>query len=227
MKKYVLMAGLALGAAGFITTTTQSCVAIATTVGLSVLKKILVGGVTKGLGIFKDKNSFLGNELISAALPQKLKDINSTLEKIGLGNLVTKEKGYIADAAAFVAPIAEPILVNTINNMTSADAQNIANGGSGAATAYLKEKAGAQLMAALAPQVDAKLNEFGIVRSINLALQGNNLFGGLLGNQTSNNGSSATLGLSNLASQQLVNGLFSIIENYEKTSPENPMNVIK
>ena len=227
MKKYVLMAGLALGSAGFIATTTQSCVAIATTVGLSILKKILIGGVTKGLGIFKDKNSFLGNELISAALPQKLKDVNSTLEKIGLGNLVTKEKGYIADAAAFVAPIAEPILVNTINNMTSADAQTIEQGGSGAATAYLKEKAGAQLMAALAPQVDAKLNEFGIVRSINLALQGNNLLGGLLGNQNSNNGSSVTLGLSNLASQQLVNGLFSIIENYEKTSPENPMNMVK
>ena len=43
---------------------TQSCMTIATTVGLSVLKKILIGGVSKGLGIFKDKNSFLGNELI-------------------------------------------------------------------------------------------------------------------------------------------------------------------
>lgn len=225
MKKYILMAGLALGSVGIITTTTQSCAAIATTIGLSVLKKILIGGVTKGLGIFKDKNSFLGNELISAALPQKLKDINSTLEKIGLSNLVTKEKSYIAEAAAFIVPIAEPILVSTINNMTSEDAQRIAQGERGAATAYLREKAGAQLMAAIAPKVDAKLNEFGIVKSINLALQGNSLLGGLLGNQNSN--STATTGLSNLAATQMVNGLFSIIENYEKTSPENPMNVLK
>ena len=70
---------------------------------MTVLKKILIGGVSKGLGIFKDKNSFLGNELINAALPQQLKDINSTLEKLGLSNLVQKEKGYIAEAAAFVA----------------------------------------------------------------------------------------------------------------------------
>ena len=49
MKKYILAAGLALGSVGIITTTTQSCMTIATTVGLSVLKKILIGGVSKGL----------------------------------------------------------------------------------------------------------------------------------------------------------------------------------
>ena len=55
MKKYILAAGLALGSVGIITTTTQSCMTIATTVGLSVLKKILIGGVSKGLGILKLK----------------------------------------------------------------------------------------------------------------------------------------------------------------------------
>lgn len=225
MKKYVLMAGLALGSVGFITTSTQSCAAIATTVGLPILKEILIGGVTKGLNIFKDKDSFLANELISAALPQKLKDINSSLEKIGLGSLVAKEKSYIADAAAFVAPIAEPILVNTINNMTTEDAQRIAQSGSGAATAYLKEKSSAQLIAAIAPKVDAKLNEFGIVKSINSSLKGSNLLGSLLGNQNTN--TTATTSLSNLATEQMVNGLFGVIENYEKTSPKNPMNILK
>ena len=84
MKKYILMAGLALGATATIITTTQSCVAVATTVGLSLIKKILIGGITKGLGIFKDKDSFLANGLIDKALPDQLKSINSTLEKIGL-----------------------------------------------------------------------------------------------------------------------------------------------
>jgi hypothetical protein len=125
MKKYIIMAGLALGATGFIVTSTQSCVAVATTVGLSLIKKILIGGITKGLGIFKDKDSFLANGLIDKALPDQLKSINSTLEKIGLSNLVSKEKSYIADAAAFIAPIAEPILVNTVQNMTSEDAQKL------------------------------------------------------------------------------------------------------
>lgn len=223
MKKYILMAGLALGATGTIITTTQSCVAVATTVGLSLIKKILIGGITKGLGIFKDKESFLANGLIDKALPEQLKSINSTLEKIGLSGLVTKEKSYIADAAAFIAPIAEPILINTVQNMTSEDAQRIVNGGRGAATAYLREKASAQLMAAIAPKVDAKLNEYGIVRSINTALKGNSILGALTGSQNT----SASGSLSTLASEQLVNGLFNIIENHEKTSSENPMSIIK
>jgi hypothetical protein len=58
MKKYIIMAGLALGATGFIVTSTQSCVAVATTVGLPIIKKILIGGITKGLGIFKIKKVF-------------------------------------------------------------------------------------------------------------------------------------------------------------------------
>lgn len=217
------MAGLALGATGFIVTSTQSCVAVATTVGLPIIKKILIGGITKGLGIFKNKESFLANGLIDKALPEQLKSINSTLEKIGLNNLVTKEKSYIADAAAFIAPIAEPILVNTVQNMTSEDAQKIANVGKGAATAYLREKAATQLMSAIAPKVDAKLNEYGIVKTINTALQGNSFLGALTGNQTS----TASSSLSKLASEQLVNGLFNIIENHENTSPENPLNFIK
>lgn len=217
------MAGLALGATGFIVTSTQSCVAVATTVGLPIIKKILIGGITKGLGIFKNKESFLANGLIDKALPEQLKSINSTLEKIGLNNLVTKEKSYIADAAAFIAPIAEPILVNTVQNMTSEEAQKIANGGKGAATAYLREKTATQLMSAIAPKVDAKLNEYGIVKTINTALQGNSFLGALTGNQTS----TASSSLSKLASEQLVNGLFNIIENHENTSPENPLNFIK
>lgn len=56
-------------------TTTQSCVALATSnVGLAVLKQILLGGITKGLNIFSDKDSFLANQLIEAAMPQNLKD---------------------------------------------------------------------------------------------------------------------------------------------------------
>ena len=59
MKKYILTAGLVLGSLGFITTSTQSCMAVATTVGLPIIKEILIGGVSKGMSIFKDKDSFL------------------------------------------------------------------------------------------------------------------------------------------------------------------------
>lgn len=207
-----------------VATTAHSCMALATTsVGLSIIKKILTGGISKGMTIFKDKNAFMSNELINQAMPSQLKSINSTLEKLGLSNLVSKEKEYIAEAAAFAANISEPILLNGVNNLTTDDTARIAQGGSGIATQILREKTESQLIAALAPKVEEKLNEFGIVKSINTALKGNNIIGSLLGQSNSQDASS----LSKLASQQMVNGLFSIISNYEKQNTDLLTNALK
>jgi len=208
----ILVATMAVATLG---TTTQSCLALATSsVGLAVLKQILLGGITKGLNIFSDKDSFMANQLIDAALPQQLKDLNSTLQKLGLNSLVQKEKQYIAQAAAFTVDVSRPILVNAVNSLTAEDAARIVQGGSGAATQILKERTSEQLMAAIAPKVDAKLNEFGLVSSLNSALQGSNILGNILGGQNSTN--SLPGGISRFASQQMVNGLFNIIENHEQ-----------
>ena len=216
----ILVATMAVATLG---TTTQSCLALATSsVGLAVLKQILLGGITKGLNIFSDKDSFMANQLIDAALPQQLRDLNSTLQKLGLNSLVQKEKQYIAQAAAFTVDVSRPILVNAVNSLTAEDAARIVQGGSGTATQILKERTSEQLMAAIAPKVDAKLNEFGLVSSLNSALQGSNILGSILGTQSSTN--SLTGGISRFASEQMVNGLFNIIENHEQQNATTIMN---
>lgn len=216
----ILVATMAVATLG---TTTQSCLALATSsVGLAVLKQILLGGITKGLNIFSDKDSFMANQLIDAALPQQLRDLNSTLQKLGLSSLVQKEKQYIAQAAAFTVDVSRPILVNAVNSLTAEDAARIVQGGSGVATQILKERTSQQLMAAIAPKVDAKLNEFGLVSSLNSALQGSNILGSILGTQNSTN--SLTGGISRFASEQMVNGLFNIIESHEQQNATTIMN---
>jgi hypothetical protein len=77
-------------------------------------------------------------------------------------------------------------------------------------------------MAAIAPKVDAKLNEFGIVQSLNSALSGSNLLGSLFGGQNSNN--MATSSISNFAAQQMVNGLFNIIQSHEQQNSNTILN---
>lgn len=198
--------------------TANSCLALATsTVGIAIIKKVLLGGITKGLGIFKNKDAFLQNNLIDQAMPKTLRDVNSVLEKVA-PNLVTKQRDYIAQAAAYTVNISEPILKNAVNSLTADDVTRIAQGGSGMATQVLKEKTSEQLVAAISPKVDEKLNEFGIVKSINTALQGNNLLGSLLGGGKTSLSSSG--GLTKLASEQMVNGLFNIIEDYEKQNSQ-------
>lgn len=219
----ILLATMAVATIG---TTAQSCVALATsTVGIAVLKQVLLGGINKGLNIFSNKDSFLANQLIDAALPKQLRDINSTLQKEGLNNLVVKEKEYIAQAAAFTVDTSRPILINAVNSLTAEDAARIVQGGSGVATQILREKTSTQLMAAIAPKVDAKLNEFGLVQSLNSALSGTNLLGSILGNQ--NTANIATNGISKFAAQQMVDGLFNIIENHEQQNANTIMNSLK
>lgn len=221
-KNTILVATMAVVTLG---TTTQSCVALATSsVGLAVLKQILLGGIIKGLNIFSNKDSFLSNQLIAAAMPQQLKDVNSTLQKLGLSNLVQKEKEYIAQAAQFTVETSRPILVNAVNSLTADDAARILQGGTGVATQILRDKTSQQLMAAIAPKVDAKLNEYGIVKSLNSALSGSSILGNLLGGQTS---SSVTGGISRFASEQMVNGLFNIIQNHEEQNKTSLLNSLK
>ena len=203
----------------------HSCVALATSsIGLSIIKKILIGGITSGVSTFQNKEAFMSNSLIDQAMPSQLRSINSTLTSLGLSNLVNKEKEYIAEAAAFTSKLAEPILINGVNSLTTDDAARIAQGNPGIASQILREKTESQLVAALAPEVDKKLNEFGIVKTINTALKGNNILGSLLGQN--NNSTSASM-LSNLASQQLVNGMFALITNYEKQNTDVLTNALK
>lgn len=220
--RFIITATIAIvGVAGV----SHSCVALATSsIGLSIIKKILIGGITSGVSTFQNKEAFMSNSLIDQAMPSQLLSINSTLTSLGLSNLVNKEKEYIAEAAAFTSKFAEPILINGVNSLTTDDAARIAQGGSGIASQILREKTESQLVAALAPEVDKKLNEFGIVKTINTALKGNNILGSLLGQN--NNSTSASM-LSNLASQQLVNGMFALITNYEKQNTDVLTNALK
>jgi hypothetical protein len=213
MKKYLISAAIVLSSGAIIVTTTQSCMAVATSgVGISIIKNVLLGGITKAVGIFGNKDAFLGNDLIEKALPSQLRDVNNILAKVA-PNLLAKEKDFLAETAAYTVNTSSPILKDAVNSLNADDVTRIMQGEKGTGTQILKEKTYTQLVAALKPKVDEKLNEFGIVGSINTALQGSNLLGGLLGNSGTKNLGSG--GLSTLASEQLVNGLFNIIENNE------------
>ncbi len=212
MKKYIIAAALIIGTGAVINTTMQSCSTLATTdVGLSIIKRFLLNGIEKGVNIYSNKDTFLQNNMVDKALPKQLREINALLEKVAPA-LVAKERAYIADAAVYTINISKPILVNAVNSLNAQDVTRIIQGEKGTATQILKEKTAQQLVLAITPKVDEQLNQYGIVKSINTALAGGNLLGSLLGgNKTTVSAGS----LSQLASEQLVNGMFNIIENYE------------
>ncbi|MBS1550143.1 MAG: DUF4197 family protein [Bacteroidetes bacterium] len=209
-KNTIVMATMAMAVVGG---TVQSCATIATSsIGIAIIKQVLLGGISTGVSIFKDKDAFLSNALIEKAMPTSLVKINSMLEKVS-PQLVAKEKDYIAQAAAYTATVSEPILKNAVNSLNAQDMDRIMNGTT--ATQILREKSSQQLVAAILPKVDEKLNQFGIVKTINSALSGTNLLNSILGGQSSD-ASQQSGRLSQFATEQMVNGMFSIIEKHEK-----------
>ncbi|WP_326984163.1 DUF4197 family protein [Chryseobacterium sp. MYb264] len=212
MKKYIIAAALVIGTGAVITTSVHSCTTLATTdLGLSIIKKFLLNGIDKGANVYSNREAFLQNNMVDKALPKQLREINSLLEKVA-PSLVQKERAYIADAAVYTVNISKPILVNAVNSLNAQDVTRIINGEKGTATLILKEKTSQQLITAITPKVEEQLNQYGIVKSINTALAGSNFLGSLLGGNTTTVNSG---GLSQLASEQLVNGIFNIIEDYE------------
>lgn len=227
LKKFIIAAFLVLGAGSFITTTTTSCAALATSdLGIAVIKRILLGGVNRAAGIFSNKQAFLENDLIVKALPENLRSVYNLLDKVA-PNLTTKGKDYVAQAAAYTVNISTPILQNGVNSLNANDVSRIMQGGKGIGTQILREKTQQQLVAAIMPKVDEKLSEFGIVRTINTALQGTSLIGSIFGNQSSSSSNLGNNGLSRLASEQMVNGLFNIIEDYEGQNQLTMLNALK
>lgn len=213
MKKYFISAALVLSSGAVILSTTQSCLAVATSsVGISIIKNVLLGGITKATGIFGNKNAFLGNDLIDQAMPTQLREVNKILAKVS-PSLLAQEKDFLAEAAAYTVNTSSPILQNAVNSLNANDVTRIMQGEKGMGTQILKEKTYSQLVSAIKPKVDEKLNQFGIVGSINTALQGSNLLNGLFGGSNSQNMGNG--GLSTLAAEQLVNGLFKIVEKHE------------
>ena len=212
MKKYIIAATLIFVTGYLITTTVQSCTSIATSdIGLAVIKRVLLGGINKGATIYGNKEAFMQNNLVDKALPKQLRDINTTLEKIA-PSIVQKEREYIAEAAVYTVNISKPILEGAVNSLNSQDVTRIIQGEKGTATLILKEKTQTQLIQAITPRVEQELNKYGIAKTINTALSGSNLLGSILGGtKTSVNAD----GLSTLVSEQMVNGLFNIIEDYE------------
>lgn len=213
MKKYIIAIAIVFGTGAVVSSTLQSCSTLATSdLGLAVIKRVLLGGINKGISIYSNRDAFLQNNLVDKALPKELRDINNTLEKIA-PSLVAKEREYIADAAVYTINISRPILENAVNSLNAQDATRIIQGEKGTATQILKERTSEQLIAAIAPKVEQEFNKYGIVKTINTALSGSNLLGSLLGGNKSNVNAG---GLSMLASEQIVNGLFNIIEDHEK-----------
>lgn len=226
--QFTLAGGILLGLTGCSTMGSSTGTTLGNSnVALNTVQKTLNGGLNNALTIFGDSDNFLSNALIEAAMPKELKQINSKLTDLGLSQIVAQEKAMIGQIANASVSTAKPIVENAINSITTQDAITIISGGKGAATQYLKDQSYTQLVDAISPVVSSQMDQLGVNQLLGNALGNNNALNSILGTVLGGNQSSSiTQNLNGAVTQQLVDGLFNIIEDTENKTRNNPTGIL-
>jgi len=114
--------------------------------------------VTRGSAV----DGYFANELIKILLPPEADPIISAIGLIPGGNaLVNGVVLKLNRAAENAAPEAKTLLINAITGITIADAINIVNGGTDAATQYLRTATQDSINVLFKPFVENSLDEVG------------------------------------------------------------------
>ena len=104
------------------------------------LKSALEVGIVNGSNNLAQTNGYFGNALLKIVMPLEAKQVETTLRDLGMGKLVDDAILSFNRGAEKAAKEAAPIFINSIKQMTFADAKNILlSGDKTSATAFLKK----------------------------------------------------------------------------------------
>ncbi len=128
------------------------------------LKEALKVGIDNAVKLTGRADGFLKNQDIKIAMPQNLAALDKGLRMIGFSKQLDDFTVSMNRAAEAAAPGARDIFISTIAGMSINDAMGIFNGGSTAATNYLKSKSSAQLREAFTPMVAKTLGKYAVTQ---------------------------------------------------------------
>jgi len=120
----------------------------------SGLKEALQVGTENAVKSTGRPDGYFANQAIKILLPAKLKTMEQGLRIIGKGPAVDQFVFSMNRAAEQAAPLAKPIFLDAVQQMTFEDARKILSGGDTAATDYFKLKTSDKLATAYKPSVD-------------------------------------------------------------------------
>ncbi|HAN39503.1 MAG TPA: DUF4197 domain-containing protein [Chitinophagaceae bacterium] len=128
------------------------------------LKQALSQGVNRGTSQLASVDGFLKNAAVKVLLPPELQQVEQSLRKLGMGNLVDDAITSMNRAAEDAAGQAAPIFINAIKQMTIQDGFAILKGSDTSATSYLRNKTTAPLTDAFRPVIQGSLEKVGATK---------------------------------------------------------------
>ena len=109
------------------------------------LKEALTQGVGKAVATLGAADGFFGNKEVKIPLPKSLKKIEKGMKLMGMGKQSDELVLKMNRAAEAAVPEAKTLLVDSVKQMTLADAKAILTGPNDAATQYFKRTTSKQM----------------------------------------------------------------------------------
>lgn len=135
--------------------------------GLKDALKVGTGNVVIQLG---QTEGFNLDPAIHIPLPENLKKVQSTLDRIGLAYLLDDLELKLNRAAEIATPKAKTLFWQAIQEMTFNDIMSIYNGPDDAATQYFRNRMTPGLNREMQPIIDASLSQVGAIRAYEQAI---------------------------------------------------------
>lgn len=127
----------------------------------SGLKEALNKGVSEQVSKLTSPDGFYGNDAVKILMPNEFQKVESTLRKIGLGNITDDAIKSLNRAAEDAVKEATPIFISAIKNMSITDAKSILMGKENAATTFLETSTNNALYVKFSPVVQKSIGKVG------------------------------------------------------------------
>ena len=180
----------------------------------SGLKDALTQGSAVAISKLGAENGFLGNDKVRIPLPDALKRVEGMLRMLGMQKQAEELVVAMNRAAEQAVPLAKPLLINAVKNMSWQDAKGILAGSDTAATEYFRRTTTDQLTEKFLPIVTKATANVGLAEKYNeIAGKGAKL--GLVDAKQAR--------IENYVTQKTLDGLFLMMAEQEKAIRADPI----
>lgn len=128
------------------------------------LKEALNKGIEKGVAQLSKPDGYFKDVEIKIPMPEKAKNVEEKLRKIGQGAKVDEAILSMNRAAEDAAVLAKDLFVTAVKNMTISDAKTILKGEKNAATQYLQKSTSTALTEKFKPIIKTSLDKVGATK---------------------------------------------------------------
>jgi hypothetical protein len=180
----------------------------------SGLKAALEKGSNSAVSKLGVENGFLNNEKVRIPLPRILEQAKPILKMTGHAQQLDDLELAMNRAAESAIPLAKPLLLNAVKNMTFTDAKNILTGGETSVTSFFKEKTATQIGVKFLPIVRSVTDRSGLSSKYNKTMAQVSKFSEVSEQQAS---------VEAYVTQRALDGLFYMIGEEEKNIRKDPI----